>query len=169
MEEATPQNAPAPDRRRLILAAVILIAFVAIVAVVATSSGGDEGSEGAAAAPRECIRAWNGDRDAIAYAQHNSIFHNYKNAQVGYLTPGPDASVSDDPEAGECVVVFARASLDPEPFAAGQILEEDGWRPLIQVSDQNTVARLQSEAFDGANAKPTIDGEIVADEPESES
>jgi hypothetical protein len=60
------------------------------------------------------------------------------------------------------VVIFARNQLDPEPVAAGQILEEGVWTPLVRVTDVNTVARLQSEAFDGANAEPTIDGEIAA-------
>ena len=156
-------NTPAPpDRRRILLAVYALVAFAAVVAVVAVTAGGGDDESTASAAPQECVDAWNSDRDAIAYARHNSIFHNYTDAQVGYLTPSGDASVSSDAGAGECVIVFARNSLDPEPQAAGQILQEGTWTPLIRISDVNTVARLQSEAFNGANAEPTIDGKIVA-------
>ena len=62
----------------------------------------------------------------------------------------PDAQRThryDTPEAGDCVVVFPRNQLDPEPQAAGQILKQGVWTPLIEVIDVNTVARLQSEAL----------------------
>ena len=162
MEGATPQPSAASARTRLLFALVALLTFGVVVAVVAVTAGGDDDSGAAAAAPEECIDAWNGDRNALAFARHNSIFHNYNTAQVGYLTPGADASVSGERGAGECVVVFARNELDPEPQAAGQIVDKGVWRPLIEVTDVNTVARLQSEAFNGANAEPTIDGEILA-------
>ena len=162
MEGAPQEPSPAPDRRRILLALGALLGFAAVVAVVAVASGGEDGGAVGAAAPDECVEAWNGDREALAFARHNSIFHNYNSAQVGYLTPSESASVSADPAAGECAVVFARNQLDPEPQAAGQILEQGVWTPLIQATDINTVARLQSEAFDGANAEPTIDGEILA-------
>jgi hypothetical protein len=162
-EEPGGAGAPArSDRARILLALGALAAFGAVVAVVAVTAGGSDDSGGAGAeAPQECIDAWNEDRAALAFARHNSIFHNYNSAEVGYLTPAADASISSDPETGECVVVFARTQLDPEALAAGQILEGGVWTPLTDVTDVNTVARLQSEAFDGANAKPTIDGEIV--------
>ncbi|HEX2127804.1 MAG TPA: hypothetical protein VHF58_01150 [Solirubrobacterales bacterium] len=162
-ESPQPEGEVAPDRRRLLLALGALVAFGAVVTLVAVTAGGSDESSAAAAAPAECVDAWNADRDAVAFARHNSIFHNYTSAQVGYLTPSPDASVSSDPGAGDCVVVFPRNQLDPEPHVAGQILDDGVWSPLIRVTDVNTVARLQSEAFDGANAEPTIDGEIVAD------
>ncbi len=168
VEGSNPEGASAPapeasDRRRILLALYALIAFAAVVVVVAVTAGGsDDGESSASAAPSECISAWNGDREALAFARHNSIFHNYTAAQVGYLTPAADASVSDTPEAGDCVVVFPRNQLDPEPQAAGQILEKGVWTPLIEATDINTVARLQSEAVDGANAEPTPDGKIVA-------
>lgn len=162
-EAGTNEAAPgAPDRRRIVLALGALALFGAVVAVVAVTAGGSDEGPAASAAPQECLDAWNNDRDAVAFAQHNSIFHNYTSAQVGYLTPAADASISSDPDAGECTVVFARNQLDPEPFAAGQILEDGAWRPLAQVVEVNTVARLQSEAFDGANAEPTSDGKIAA-------
>ena len=168
MEGPRPDDAPgAPtyDRRRVLLAFGALVAFAAVVAVIAvTAGGGSQSGAAGAAAPVECIEAWNGDREALAFARHNSIFHNYNSAQVGYLTPSPEGSVSGDPGAGECVVVFPRNQLDPEPEAAGQILEDGRWTPLIRVTDVNTVTRLQGEAFEGANAQPTIDGEIVSRE-----
>jgi hypothetical protein len=152
----------APSRSRVLLALGALFGFSIVVAIVAVTAGGnDQSGAASAAAPRECLDAWNQDSDALAFARHNSIFHNYNSAQVGYLTPASDASVSSDPGAGECVVVFARNQLDPEALAAGQILENGVWTPLTGLTDINTVARLQSEAFEGANAKPTIDGEIV--------
>jgi hypothetical protein len=162
-EEPGGAEAPArSDRGRILLALGALAAFGVVVAVVAVTAGGSGDSGGAGAEPpQECIDAWNQDRAALAFARHNSIFHNYSSAEVGYLTPAADASVSSEAETGECVVVFARNQLDPEALAAGQILEGGVWTPLTDVTDVNTVARLQSEAFDGANAKPTIDGEIV--------
>jgi hypothetical protein len=150
----------------VLLALGALAVFGAAVALVAVAADrGDDSNASVAAAPRECVEAWNGDRDALAFARHNAIFHNYTSAQVGYLTPGADASVSSSAADGKCTIVFARNQIDPEPLAAGQILHEGAWTPLIGVLDVNVIARLQSEAFDGANAKPTIDGNIRSTEP----
>lgn len=153
-------QAPPADRRRVLLALGALLCFGAIVAVVLATTGGD-GSSSAAPAPNECVEAWNSDEAAIAFSRHNAIAHFYDSAQVGYITLSAEASVSDDPASGDCVVIFARTSLDPEPIAAGQILQGKTWTPLNQVTDINTVARLQSEAFEGANAEPTTEGDIV--------
>jgi hypothetical protein len=160
-EELAPAGASS-ERARVLLALAALAAFGIVVAAVAVTAGGEDEASSAPAAPAECLEAWNGDRDALAFARHNSIFHNYNSAQVGYLEPSAKASVSDDPGAGDCVVVFPRNQLDPEPLAAGQLLTNRGWVPLIEAMDVNAVARLQSEAFDGANAEPTIEGEIAA-------
>jgi hypothetical protein len=147
-------------RGRLVIALGALLLFGAIVAVVLLLAGGSP-ERSAAAAAAECLDAWNEDEAALAFSRHNQISHNYREAEVAYLNMR-EASVSSDSEAGQCVVIFARTELDPEAIAAGQVLRGDIWVPLNQVLDLNTVARLQSEAFDGANAEPTQTGELVA-------
>jgi hypothetical protein len=167
IDEQPPTEAPPSvpaDRRRILAAVSALAGFGVIVAIVLIVAGGNDSSSASSPAPRECVEAWNNDRDALAFARHNSIFHNYQRAQVGYLVLDGEATVSGD-AGGECTVVFARNQLDPEPVAAGQVLRDEVWTPLAEVTDINTVARLQSEAFDGANAEPTPEGEIVPAAP----
>lgn len=161
-DETPPSSgaAKAGARARLGLAVGALLLFGAIVAIVLALGGGAP-ERSAPAAPAECLDAWNDDEAALAFSRHNQISHNYREAEVAYIDLR-EALVSSDPETGECVVIFARTELDPEPIAAGQVLRRDVWVPLNQVMDLNTVARLQSEAFDGANAEPTASGELIA-------
>jgi hypothetical protein len=158
---STEQAGMPPDRRRILAALGALVGFGALTAVVLVATAGDERGSLASPAPRECLEAWNGDREAIGFARHNSIFHNYNRAEVGYVDlQAEELDVSAD-SSGRCAVVFARGSIDPEPEAAGQFLDGAVWRPLNEVTDINTLARLQSEAFEGANAAPTPGGRIV--------
>ena len=164
-ERAEPTPSPEPPRpgsgrERLLLAAGAALAFGALITVLLLTSGGSESTGSATAAPSECVDAWNESRDAVSFARHNAIFHNYERAQVGYLSLDPEPTVSADSDAGDCVVVFARGTLDPEPVAAGQIHRDGVWLPLREIVDVNTLARLQSEAFDRANAGPTLEGTI---------
>lgn len=155
---------PAPSgqsRQRVILA--VALAAVTVVLVVAVgvigAGGGDDGP--AAAAPDECLAKWNSDDAAIAFAVHNRTFHRYSEAQVGYMPAGGSQAVSGDPSDGSCVVVFARSALDPEPRAAGQIEQGGSWVPLTQVVVGNDLAALQEAALRGANARPTVQGELA--------
>ena len=123
-DERTPAEAPAASpeeaRKRVLFAAAAAIVLLAIVLAIVLA-GGTDGGESAAAAPAECLERWNDDPDALAYARHNAIFHNYSQAEVGYMPETGAETVSSDPSEGSCVVVFARTNLDPEPIAAGQI------------------------------------------------
>jgi hypothetical protein len=132
-----------------------------LIVVVLALSGGSASESSAAAAPGECVKAWNRDENALSFARHNLTFHGYDRAEVGYLDPSPGASVSDEAAAGECAVIFARSSLDPEPLAAGQVISGGAWITLDTVLPSADLARLQSEAFDGANVEPAPSGELV--------
>lgn len=145
--------------RRLLLAAALGGLLAILIVVVVLLAGPDE-EEVASAPPAECLRAWNRDEDALAFSRHNATFHKYESAQVGYMEPGSSATVSSEREGGACVVVFPRASLDPEPVAAGQLLQGGRWAPLDGLMPLGVVARVQSEAFEGANARPTPEGRL---------
>lgn len=147
---------PGVDRRLLVLFAGVVSAIL-----IVRSGSGDRSAAGPA--PKGCLRAWNSDKEAIAFSRHNAIAHNYNEAQVGYMrADGESTTVSDDPGSGECVVVFARTSLDPEAVAAGQIQRDGQWVPLSGLIDVNQLAEMQSDAFDGANAEPTMEGKLLA-------
>ena len=97
-------------------AAVVLIAIVAVVAL-AGGGGDDERAE----APPECVRAWNSDPAAVAFGRHNYNGHGYEGALVTYLTD--EAEEVDSAELGRCAVIFPAQALDPEPIAAGEVLQ----------------------------------------------
>jgi hypothetical protein len=151
-----------PDRRARITVAIVAAGFlVAVVAIVLVAGGsGSEERVAAFPAPKECLEAWNSDEEAESFARHNRISHNYTEAEVGYLSQAT-AEISGDPGAGDCAVAFARNSIDPEIVAAGQALIDGRWVPLSEVMDPNSVAELQSRAFDGANAEPTVEGDLA--------
>lgn len=119
------------------------------------------GAEPPAPAPAECVTSWNGSEATRSYARHNLTFHRYTEAQVGYLPPdGSSTVVSSDPGDGECVVVFPRPELDPEPEAAGQIEHEGSWVPLSEIMEPTALAELQAEAVPAANTRPTEQGDL---------
>lgn len=119
------------------------------------------GADPAAPAPADCVASWNGNEAARSYARHNLTFHRYTEAQVGYLAPdGSSTIVSRNRGDGECVVVFPRAELDPEPEAAGQIEHDGGWLPLSEIMEPIALAELQAEALAAANVRPTEQGEL---------
>ena len=102
-----------------VLAAAVLLA--GLTAIIVTGSGSSSEDGAAAPAPPRCLEAWNSDPEAVAFGRHNSISHGYSDVQVGHMPKEGSASLSSDPDAGECAVVFAAEQLDPEPVAAGQI------------------------------------------------
>jgi hypothetical protein len=139
-----------------VLAAGLLLA--GLIAIVATGSGPDEG--GGAPAPGRCLEAWNSDAEAIAVGRHNSISHGYGDVQVGHMPEEGSTSLSSEPAAGECAVVFAAEQLDPEPEAAGEIQLDGEWVPLSSLLAPAALGELQSAAVDGANATVTPEGSL---------
>jgi hypothetical protein len=129
--------------------------------VIVVALGGSGGGDAAPAeAPSECLRAWNADPASTSFGTHNYSFgHDYRQARVSYRS-APELSESDD---GECTVVFARLSLDQEPFAAGQILEGNKWESLSEIEgvDLNRVSELQGEALASPNASLLPDGRLA--------
>ena len=146
--------------RRLLLAGALAGLLAGLIAAVVLLAGGSEATKVASPPPPECLRAWNRDEDALSFSRHNATFHKYESAQIGYMEPGTSAEVSTERGRGTCVVVFPRTSLDPEPVAAGQVLLGGMWAPLDSLMPLDVVARVQSEAFDGANARPTPEGRL---------
>ena len=147
-------------RLRLAIAHLLALALLGAVVLLIGSSGGPGGE--AAAAPGECLAAWNGDDHALTEGRHARTFHLYDDAQVGYLSrEAGEATVSVDAGSGPCVVVFPRRDLDPEITYAG-FTEQDGrWTPLSSVVEQAKVAAMQGAALDAVNAKLTERGELV--------
>jgi len=150
-------------RLAIVLAATIVL--VAIVAVVVLSGGGSDG-EASVAAPAQCIKAWNADRDAIAYGQHNYGSHGYERVQVTRLNED-----AEEPAAGEeglCVAIFGALELDTEPVAAGQIREGGVWEPisLRPGVELTRVAELQAIAAGQPNSSLTGEGRLVANSGE---
>ena len=144
------------DRSRLLVAAgVALLGALVTVAIISQSSGS---TESAAPPPTECLADWNGDRDARSFARHNRTFHGYAGARVA-LIEGTTVSETGD---GDCVVVFPRDALDPEPEYAGQVLRDGRWQPLTEVLDATAVDGLQSEALSRANVTLARDGRLLA-------
>ncbi len=137
-------------------AAVILAALVGVIALARSGSQPPDASP----APRECLRSWNSDPGTLTAGRHLAVAHNYTEAQVGYMVPGGD-TITDEREGRECVVVFARTTLDPEVEAAGQIELNGDWTPLSAVAGADQLSTLQRAAFAGANAKPTEEGKLA--------
>jgi hypothetical protein len=75
------------------------------------------------------------------------------------------ASLSVEPNVGECAVVFAADQLDPENLAAGEIQLEGQWVPLSSLLEPGDLAELQSAAIGGANATVTPQGNLIEQAP----
>ena len=78
--------------------------------------------------------------ETLAAGRHLAVAHNYTEAQVGYLVPGGD-TITDERDGRECVVVFARTTLDPEVEAAGEIELNGDWTPLSAVGQGGSAVR----------------------------
>ncbi|MDX6581484.1 MAG: hypothetical protein QOI10_668 [Solirubrobacterales bacterium] len=155
------EDATGDARGRILIAIAAAIGLTAVIVVVAISSGG--GSEQrSVAAPERCVDAWNADQAALAYGRHNFSFHLYTGALVTFLTEAGDEVGAG--EGGLCAVVFPSRALDPEPFAAGQVLQQRSWAPisslpLIQLA---RVAELQVLAAGSPNTTLDARGKLTA-------
>jgi hypothetical protein len=107
------------------------------------------------------VRSWNADRAARAYGRHNFSFHFYEVALVTYLTD--DGREVASGEGGMCAVIFPSRALDPEPFAAGQVLRGRDWIPIssLEAVPLARVADLQALAAGSPNTKLDVTGELT--------
>ena len=153
----------ADPRARLVFAGALAAALVAIVvAILLIGSLGGSDSADVEPAPTACVDGWNEDRLAMRFGVHNVSAHQYDDVQVTYLTKDAEPA---DAQTGLCAVIFGRATLDPEPVAAGQVLLPNGrWLPIsIRLGvDDRRLQQLQVDALQGANAELEEDGTIVA-------
>jgi hypothetical protein len=157
MEEADPAQA----RARILIAAGAGVALVAIIAVVAVASGGKSGERAAVAAPKHCVAAWNSDQAARSYGRHNFSFHLYTGALVTFLSEtGEEVGEGD---GGLCAVIFPSQALDPEPFAAGQVLKGKFWFPIsgLEGIELSRLAELQVIAAGSPNTTLDVQGVLA--------
>lgn len=147
-----------PLGSRIGIAAGAAIGLIAIV-VIAALSGGDS-DDPVASAPADCVTAWNDDPAARGYGRHNFGSHLYEGALVTYLTP--DAIEVGSGEGGRCAVIFPSQALDPEPFAAGQVLRGGGWVPISALGgvDDARLAELQVTAAGAPNVSLDRQGRL---------
>ena len=147
------------SRGRILIAAAAAVVLGAAIALIALASGGGEGRE-AVAAPQRCIEAWNRDQAARAYGRHNFSFHLYKGALVTFLTE--TGREVEEGQGGLCAVVFPARALDPEPFAAGQVLRRDTWVPIADLEgvELSRVAELQTLAAGSPNTTLDVQGAL---------
>ena len=153
------QPEQATSRARLVIALGAALVLTAIIVVVAVASAGD--SDDQAAPPQSCVEAWNADPAALVYGRHNFDFHHYTGALVTFLAEG---AVEVGPgEVGLCAVIFPSEALDPEPFAAGQVLQGRTWKPISELAgvELTRLAELQVQAAGAPNTTLDDRGELA--------
>jgi hypothetical protein len=152
---------PAQARGRILIAAGAAVALVAIVVVVAVASGGKSDGRATVAAPKRCLDSWNFDQAARAYGRHNFSFHLYKGALVTFLTESGEEV--GEGEGGLCAVIFPSQALDPEPFAAGQVLKGKFWFPIsgLEGMELSRLAELQVIAAGSPNTTLDVQGVLA--------
>jgi hypothetical protein len=163
MEGAGAGEPSAGDARgRIVIAIVAAVALTAIIVIVSVASGGGSDGRAAVVAPKRCIDSWNSDQAARSYGRHNFSFHLYKGALVTYLTETGDEVGAG--EGGICAVIFPSQALDPEPFAAGEVLKGRTWLPLSSLPGMqlSRVAELQVLAAGSPNTSLDVQGELAA-------
>lgn len=152
-----------PARGRLLIAlAAALVLGATVAAVLALGGNDDPERPESVAASAACIRAWNGDPAATSYGRHNFNFHRYTGALVTRLTA--QAEEVAEGEGGTCAVIFPSEVLDSEPFAAGQVLRRDGWRPITSLDgiELARVGELQADAAQAPNTTLDTAGRLTA-------
>ncbi len=151
------QSTEASPRARLVLVAGAAALLAAVVVGVTLAGGGSDPS--VRALPPGCVRAWNADPAAASYGRHNFDSHGYRGALVTYLS----SSAERLDEGGVCAVIFASQALDPEPFAAGQVLSEGRWLPISSLDgvELTAIAELQASAAGDPNVTLEPDGRLA--------
>jgi hypothetical protein len=144
-------------RQRVALAVALGVLAVVVGVVIVARSGGDGEGEGIAAAPAECVAAWNDDEAALGIGAHAAALHGYTQAWVVFI--GDDGQPDPD---GSCAIVFPAPQLDPEPPFAVTILVGERWLPLSERPGISTdqVGELQREALESANANLFPNGSV---------
>jgi hypothetical protein len=151
-ERTTPQG----DWRLTIIGAALLL-LGGIVAAVVISSG--DSPARAEPPPPGCVEKWNSDPAARAFGIHNYGAHRYTRVQMLLIDGRGRPS-----ERGQCGIVFAAQSLDPEPFAAAQIHVGGQWVSLIgEGTSPERLGGLQSGALERSNATLGPAGTIRSD------
>ena len=154
------ESSETATRDRLLIALGAALALTAAIVIVAITSGGDSEGPGFVSAPKRCIDAWNDDEAALAYGRHNFSFHLYEGARVTFLSEtGEEVG---EGQGGLCAVIFPSEALDPEPFAAGQVLRKDLWFPVSELEEieLNRLAELQVLAAGSPNTTLDTQGEL---------
>jgi hypothetical protein len=157
MEETEPDGA----RARILIAVGAAVALTAVIVVVAVASGGGDSGARDVAAPESCVDAWNKDQAARAYGRHNFSFHQYDGALVTFLTENGEEV--GEGEGGLCAVIFPSRALDPEPFAAGQVLRKKLWFPISELEgmELGRLAELQVLAAGSPNTSLDVQGVLT--------
>jgi hypothetical protein len=155
------EAAPESSRARILIAVGAAVVLTAVVVVIAAASGGGSDGRAAVAAPQKCVDAWNRDQAARAYGRHNFSFHLYEGALVTYLTQ--DGREVGPGEGGLCAVIFPSKALDPEPFAAGQVLRGKLWFPISELEGMELarLAELQVLAAGSPNTGLDVQGVLT--------
>ena len=158
METTEPDGA----RARILIAIGAAVVLAAVIAVIAVASGGDSEERAGVAASEECIEAWNRDQAARAYGRHNFSFHMYDGALVTYLTENGE-EVESPASGALCAVIFPSQALDPEPFAAGQVLRGKLWIPISELEgmELSRLAELQVLAAGSPNTRLDVQGVVT--------
>jgi hypothetical protein len=70
----------------------------------------------------------------------------------------------EEGDGGVCAVIFPSKALDPEPFAAGQVLLRGAWLPITSLKgvELARVAELQADAAQAPNTTLDTAGELTA-------
>ena len=155
------EDAAQSSRARVLIAIGAAVALTAVIVVVAVASGGGDSDERQVTAPQGCVEAWNRDQAARAYGRHNFSFHQYDGALVTYLTQNGEEVGAG--EGGLCAVVFPSRALDPEPFAAGQVLRKKLWFPISELEgmELSRLAELQVLAAGSPNTTLDVQGVLT--------
>jgi hypothetical protein len=158
------EGSTASPRARLAFAGGLLVALVVVIVVIVVAGGSGEAGTEVAEAPVECIDAWNGDSEAVSTGGHQSAAHGYVRVQATRL--GPDGSLTEG-EEGDCVMIFAATSLDPEAAFAAQVYDGKRWKALADSPGVNLerLGELQAGALRSANASLTAEGTIEPTTP----
>ena len=165
MSEAETAGGGSGLRARLVFAGALAAVLVVVTVVVVILGSDDEQAREFAAAPKRCIEEWNTDPTAVSLGRHQvgppPSGHGYLSVQVTTLSPdGARELTANDPEA-VCALIFASATLSPEPGSAVLVSMNGGWHTLLGLQQEERLAAFQVEAQSDYNARLEPDGTIT--------